>query len=503
MARVLEEQSRSLREFRLLPGFTPLEAGMAGVSLRVPLCRDREGAAGDTLDLQVPILSAAMQAVTGQEMAIAIAQLGGMGVLPSSQPALAQCAVVEKLKRWKAGFQTDLVTLSPSQTLSEVASLIESSGYRRFPVTDSGLFNGHLLGVLSDKDFDPRRDLEFHVSDRMRKDVQVGVEIDDLDEANRLMIGYGRGFLPIVSQEGTLLSVVFKKDRDKHLSQPAETVDSHRRLRVAAAISTHPEDRERARALHASGVDCFVIDASDGHTQFQADTIEFLRGLCDKPVIAGNVVTAAGFEFLAGAGADAVKVGMGIGSGCITQEVKATGRGQATALAEVAAARDAWAKRHGTRLPLIADGGMGGTAEITVALALGADCVMLGNLLARFSESAGRRVRGPAGEDRKEYWMEGSERAHNMRRYSQTAGDFFAEGVEGFVPHAGSIYDGLPRLTAALRSALSTVGCATVADLQERAVLEPLSPAGLGDSAVRGMTIGSLPLAPAAEGPFS
>jgi IMP dehydrogenase len=316
------------------------------------------------------------------------------------------------------------------------------------------------------------------------------------------MIEHGRGFLPIVSEEGTLLSVVFKKDRDKHLSHPAETVDRRRRLRVAAAVSTHPEDRERARELFASGVDCFVIDASDGHTRYQAETIEFLHQLGDRPVIAGNVVTAAGFDFLADAGADAVKVGMGIGSGCITQQVKATGRGQATALVDVAAARDGRAQQTGARLPLIADGGLAGPAEIVIAFALGADSVMLGNLLARFSESAGRRVRGPAGEDCKEYWMEGSERAHNARRYAQTSCDFFAEGVEGFVPYAGSIDQGLPKLTAALRSALSTAGCANLMELQQHAVLEPVSPAGLGDGAVRSMTPGALPgaLAPHSRG---
>jgi IMP dehydrogenase len=428
-----------------------------------------------------------MQAVTGPEMAIAIAQLGGIGVVPVSQSVEDQCAVVEQVKRFKAGFQTGLLTLAPERSLAEVVSLMQSTGYRRFPVTDNGIFHGRLLGVLSDKDFDPRRDLAYRVADRMQKDVQVGVEVDDLDEANRLMIDYGRGFLPIVSEEGTLLSVVFKKDRDKHLRHPAETVDDERRLRVAAAISTHPEDRERARALAAAGVDAFVIDASDGHTRFQADTLEFLRAHCDLSLIAGNVVTGEGFDFLAAAGADAVKVGMGVGSGCITQEVKATGRGQATAIAEVAAARDQLAEARGRRLPLIADGGIAGPADIVVALALGADSVMLGNLLARFSESAGQLVRGAAGEDWKEYWMEGSERAQNTRRYAQSSGHFFAEGIEGFVPHLGSIYEGLPALLRALRSAIATAGCRSVAELHERAVLEPLSDVGLGDSAVRGM----------------
>jgi IMP dehydrogenase len=438
------------------------------------------------LTLAAPFVSAAMQAVTGEEMAIAIAQLGGIGFVPVSQPIDTQCAVVEAVKRFKAGFQTEIRTLSPSERLGEVLQLMQATGHTRFPVTDTGIFHGHLLGVLTDNDFDPRRDLDFRVADRMRKDVQVGVEIEDLDEANRLMVETGRGFLPIVSEEGTLLSVVFKKDRDKHLEHPAETVGENRRLRVAAAISTHPEDRERTRALLEHGVDVIAIDASDGHTAYQAETIEFVKTLSDVPVVAGNVVTAAGFDFLAAAGANAVKVGMGIGSGCTTQEMKATGRGQATALMEVAAARDRHASDTGTRLPLIADGGIAGPAEIAVALALGADTVMLGNLLARFSESPGQVV-STRGEAWKEYWMEGSRRAANARRYAQTPGLFFEEGIEGWVPHAGSIYDELPKLALALRSALATAGCRTIAELQERAVLELQSEASLRDAAVRGM----------------
>jgi IMP dehydrogenase len=489
--RVLDRPSRSLRELRLLPALTPADGGLSSTSLETPLCLS---AGQDAIRLARPFVSAAMQAVTGADMAVAIAQLGGIGVVPVSQTVEAQCRTVAAVKRFKAGFQQDILTLAPSQTLREAAALMERTGHTRFPVTDTGIFHGRLLGVLTDNDFDPRSDLDFHVVDRMRKDVQVGVEIDDLNEANRLMVETGRGFLPIVSQEGTLLSVVFKKDRDKHLRHPAETVDTNRRLRVAAAVSTHPEDRQRVPALLEHGADLLVIDASDGHTVFQADTIAAIKATGDVPVIAGNVVTASGFAHLAEAGADAVKVGMGVGSGCITQEMKATGRGQATAIQEVAEARDRFADRTGRRLPLIADGGIGGPAEIVVALALGADCVMLGNLLARFSESPGRIVRGAHGGDVKEYWMEGSRRAANARRYAQTREGFFEEGIEGWVPHEGSIYDGLPVLAQALRSALSTAGCRSIAELQERAVLEPQSEASLAVAAVRGMERSGVPI---------
>lgn len=493
MATILESPSRSLKEFRLLPGETSALGGMHHVSLETRLCRDPSVKCSTGgphhLTLAAPFVSAAMQAVTGPAMAIAVARLGGIGVVPVSQSADAQCAVVEAVKRFKGGFQTGLRTLSPGQSLAEVAAIIRATGYTRFPVTDTGIFHGRLLGVLTDHDFDPYEDLDYCVADRMRKDVQVGIEIDDLREANRLMIEMGRGFLPIVSREGTLLSVVFKKDRDKHLRHPDETIDAERRLRVAAAVSTHPEDRARIRALLASGVDVLAIDASDGHTAFQRDTIAFAKSQGDVPVIAGNVVTAEGFSFLAEAGADAVKVGMGVGSGCITQAMKATGRGQATALSEITAARDRHAATTEQYIPLIADGGIGSAAEIVVALALGADSVMLGNLLARYSESPGELVRGRSGESLKEYWMEGSHRAANARRYGHAQSLFFEEGIEGFVPHEGSIYEGLPRVMLAVRSAIATAGCVNLGELRDRAVLERQSEASLRDAAVRGMTV--------------
>jgi IMP dehydrogenase len=481
--RILSTPARSLKEYRLLPRLTPSGGGLESVSLSTRLCRKGDG----FVELGTPFISAAMQAVTGPEMAIAIAQLGGIGIVPVSQPIEAQCDAVARVKRYKAGFQTDLCTLSPEQSIAEVLERMAKTGYSTFPVTDTGVFHGRLLGVLTDKDFDARRDLHCLVVDRMRKDVQSGVEIEDLDAANRLMIEYGRGFLPIVSQEGTLLSVVFKRDRDKHLHHPKETVDAERRLRVGAAVSTHPEDRERAQALLELDVDVLLIDASDGHTDFQSEMLGFVKAEADVPVIAGNVVTADGFDFLAANGADAVKIGMGIGSGCTTQTVKATGRGQATALMEISSRRDEHHARTGTYIPLIADGGITSPAEIAVALALGSDAVMLGNLLARHTESPGQLVRGPRGEIFKEYWMEGSLRAANARRYGQTRRTFFEEGIEGLVPHCGSIHEGLPKLELAVRSAVATAGCKEISALHRDAILERQSATSLRDGTVNNM----------------
>lgn len=487
MAQILPAPARSLKEFRLLPGYTAADEGMSQVSLATRLCRQGKG----FLEMRIPLVSAAMQAVTGVDMAIALAQLGGIGVLPVSQTMAEQCAQVAAVKRFKAGFQTQIVTLSPEQSIAEVIAIIAETGYSTFPVTDTGMFHGTLVGVLTDKDFDGRYDGTRQVAERMRTDVQVGVGIDDLKTANQLMIQYGRGFLPIVSAEGTLQSVVFKKDLDRHIQHPHATIDAHKRLRVGAAVSTHPEDRERVQALLEQDVDVLVIDASDGHTAFQRDMLTWIKSCAAVPVIAGNVVTGDGFRFLADAGADAVKVGMGIGSGCTTQEVRATGRGQATALMQVAAARDELARHTGVYIPLIADGGMGSPAEMVVALALGADALMLGNLLARFTESPGQIVRNAAGKPMKEYWMEGSQRARSHRRYAQLRDTFFAEGIVGQVPHLGSIYDKLPVMLRMLQAALATAGCCTIARLHTHAVLERQSARALQDGQVHSMVCAS------------
>jgi IMP dehydrogenase len=483
MAQILSAPAWSLKEFRLLPGYTPADGSVRDVSLATRLCRQGDG----YLHLQTPFVSAAMQAVTGVDMAIAMAQLGGIGILPVSQTIEAQCAKVDAVKRFKAGFQTQIITLSPEQSIADVIAIMAETGYSTFPVTDTGVFHGTLLGVMTDKDFDVRYDRNCQVAERMKTDVQVGVAIDDLKVANQLMITYGRGFLPIVSAERTLLSVVFKKDLDKHIQHPHATIDAHKRLCVGAAVSTHPEDRERVQALLEHDVDVLVIDASDGHTAFQRDMVTWIKSRYAVPVVGGNVVTGQGLQFLVDAGVDAVKVGMGIGSGCTTQEVRATGRGQATALLEVAAARQQVAEHTGVTISLIANGGISGPGDMVIALALGADTLMMGNVLARFTESPGQAIRNTAGELVKEYWMEGSLRARNHRRYAQLPELFFEEGIVGHVPHAGSIYDKLPVIVQMVRAALATTGCRSIDALHTYAVLERQSPVALQDSQIHNM----------------
>ena len=480
MAIVLNAPSHSLKEFRILPGYTPADGSLPYVSLGSKLCRSGD----DYIHLYVPLLSAAMQAVTGTDMAIALAQLGGIGILPVSQPIEEQCAKISQVKRFKGGFQTNIMTLSPEQPIATVIDIINQTGYTTFPVTDSGQFHGKLVGIFTDKDFDVRRDRERKVAERMKTDVQLGVDIQGLSAANELMIKYGRGFLPIVSQDGILQSAVFKKDLDKHLKHPNESIDAQKRLLVGAAVSTHPEDRERVQALVDHEVDVLVIDASDGHTEYQRQMLKFIKSNSEVPVIGGNVVTAQGFEFLVEADADAVKVGMGIASGCTTQEVKATGRGQGSALMDIVAARDERTRKDGVYIPLIADGGISGPADMSVAVALGADSIMMGNFFARYTESEGNLVRNAAGEIVKEYWMEGSMRAHNTRRYAMIKENFFEEGISGYVPHVGSIHDKLPTIIQMMRATLATTGCRTIDDLHANAVLEMQSHSALIDSQV-------------------
>ncbi|MFC1820897.1 IMP dehydrogenase [Thermodesulfobacteriota bacterium] len=481
MKQLIAKPAYSLKNFRLLPGYTDQNCGVRDVSLRTRLCCQGSG----HILLELPFLSAAMQAVTGVKMATALAELGGAGVIPLGDSIEDQCEKIKNIKHYRAGFQTDIVTFSPSHILAEVKDVIERTSFTTFPVTDTGVFHGKLLGIVTDKDFDPRYDLELKVDDRMKKKVQVGMEIEDLKEANRLMIKYGKGFLPIVSREGTLQSVVFKKDLDKHIRHPNATVDSNKRLRAGAAVSTYPEDRERIRELAEMETDFLVIDSSDGFTFYQKDTIEWIKKNFETLVIGGNIVTAEAFQMLVDAGADGVKVGIGTGSGCTTQEVKATGRGQATAIMEVAEARDIYANNN-RYIPIIADGGINSPSDIAIALAMGADSVMMGNFFARFTESPGRS-HNIDGKIVKEYWMEGSLRAHNYRRYGQANELFFEEGINGFVPYVGSIYDFLPVSRKRLEATFSTAGALTIDDFHNLAVIELQSTLAQRDSRIHDM----------------
>lgn len=487
MAILVNSTSTSLKEYRLLPGLTTEHSSRNNVSLHSRLCRSANG----YLSLNIPFLSASMQAVSDERLAIALARLGGVSVIPVLPDGESQVAMIRKVKHYKAGFQTDLFTFAPDTKISQVVEHQYTTGHSIYPVTDNGLFHGKLLGVITDKDFDAQKDLQISVSNRMKTDLVTAQENTTLIQAKAIMIDSGRGFLPIVSAEDTLQSVVFRKDLEHHIRFPNASEDTYGRLVVGAAITTHPQHRKRISQLINESVDFFVIDASDGFSEFQKESILYIKSLTDTPVIAGNVVTSDAFEYLVEAGADAVKVGMGIGSGCITQEAKATGRGQASALMEVVNARDKRLDSGGDYIPIIADGGLSSPADICIALALGADTVMMGNYFAQCTESPGE-IHYHDGQALKRYWMEGSVQAKNLGRYflgdsNSASAEYFAEGVSGWVTHLGSIFDLVPESCSKLKASLSSAGCNSISQLHRSARLEYQSPVALGDSAVHNM----------------
>ncbi len=470
MARNVQfEPSRTLTEFRLLPGLTTPETTIDRVSLRTPLVLrpDRN----EAVMLKAPVVAAAMQSVSGVKMGIELAKLGGVAFIYASQPIDDQAAMVRRIKSHKAGF-VEPRTIGPDLPLREVDALRKDAGFSTFPVVTE---DGRLLGLITRRDYDVRAHGELPVRDRMipRDQLDVGIGITDLEEANAILIEGHRSVLPIVDEDDRLLSLVFRKDIEDHLDNPDQVVDGRKRLVAVAAINTH-DHTDRVPALVEAGVDVVGVDSSDGHTCYQRATIEWVRGEYPTlPVVGGNVITGEGFDFLVESGAGAVKVGMGGGSICITQEQKGTGRGLATAVMKVAEARDRYREKTGIHVPVIADGGIVHSKDVVVALALGADAVMMGRYFARMDESPTEKIR-IGGRVMKPYWGEGAARARawSPARYDQAA---FLEGVEGFVEYAGKLRDNLPELASKLRAAMASCGCATIAELQEKAELELVS----------------------------
>jgi IMP dehydrogenase len=470
MARTISQTpSRALAEFRLLPRLTTAESVPAKVSLRAPLVTCP--ATGVTLHLNIPVASAAMQAVSGPQMGIALAKQGGVALVFCSQTIAAQAESVARIKRHKAGF-VEPRTVSPEATIREVAELSRATGFSIFPVVDAA---GMLVGIVSRKDYDPGRHEGRKVTERMipRARLEVGVEITDLSDANALLLDGHHSVLPIVDRQGKLLSLVFKKDLEEYAENPLQVADDRKRLIAAAAINTH-DFEERVPALVEAGADALAVDSSDGYSFYQGRTLDWLRARYPSlPVVGGNVVTGAGFDFLVEHGAGAVKVGMGSGTICITQEQKGTGRGLATALLDVVAARDRHLARTGRYIPVVADGGVVTAKDIVIALALGADTVVMGRYFARMEESPSEKV-VVNGRVMKAYWGEGSARAREWKtaRYGQGV---FVEGVEGLVEYAGKLADNLPETLAMIRSSMASCGCATLALLHQDAELELVS----------------------------
>lgn len=463
------EASRTLMEFRLLPGLTTEETTLYNISLRTPLvfCEKENS----KYFLNIPIVAAAMQSVSGVRMGVELATLGGTAFVFASQTAVQQANMVHHIKRHKAGFVPP-ETVEAETPIRDINEMTRRRGYNTFPVVDD---NKKLLGIITKNDYDVKPHGDLPVKSRMilRKDLTVGVNIDDIKEANTLLRETHQSVLPIVNEQDQLLYLVFRKDIRNHLDNPNEVLDEHKRLLVTASINTHDYET-RVPALVEAGVDILALDSSDGHSTFQADAMKWTgKHYPEIPVIAGNIITGAGFDFLVEHGARAVKVGMGGGSICITQEQKGTGRGLATSIIKTAEARNKYYKKTGKYIPLIADGGIVNAKDVIIALALGADYVMMGRYFARMDESPTEKMT-IKNQVMKPYWGEGSARAREWKeiRYNQSQ---FVEGVEGFVQYAGKLRDNLPETLAKIKASMSSVGAPNIKEFHQKAELEVVS----------------------------
>ena len=473
MAIYFNEPSRTFSEYLLIPGYTSEECIPDNVSLRTPLVKFRKGEE-PTLSLNVPFASAIMQSVSNDTMAIALAKEGGISFIYGSQSIEDEAAMVARVKSYKAGFVPSASNITPDATLKDVLELKERNGYSTMAVTEDGSATGKLLGIVSSRDYRvSRMELSTCVSEFMTplEKLVTAPEGTSLKEANDIIWDHKLNSLPIVDAAGRLLYFVFRKDYAEHKNNPNEILDDHKRYVVGAGINSR-DYAERVPALIEAGADVLCIDSSEGFSCWQKKTIDFIREKYGDSVKvgAGNVVDADGFLFLAEAGADFVKVGIGGGSICITRETKGIGRGQATALIEVAAARDDYYKRTGVYIPICSDGGLVHDYHMTLALAMGADFLMMGRYFARFDESPTAKLI-VNGSYVKEYWGEGSNRARNWQRYDLGGQSklSFEEGVDSYVTYAGPLHDNLEKSVYKIKSTMCNCGVTNLADLKRDA----------------------------------
>lgn len=479
MAKYSQEPSRTFSEYLLIPGYTSEKCIPANVSLQTPLVKFKKGEA-PKITLNIPLVSAIMQSVSDDKMAIALAKEGGISFIYGSQSPESEANMVRRVKAYKAGFVVSDSNLTPDDSLKDVLDLVERNGHNTIAVTSDGTSNGKLLGMVTSRDYRvSRMSLEDKVSSFMtpREKLVVAPSSVTLSEANDIIWDNKLNTLPIVDDEDRLLYFVFRKDYEQHKENPLEVLDNEKRYLVGAGINTLDYEK-RIPLLVDAGADVLCIDSSEGYTVWQQKTIEFIRSKYGNGVLvgAGNVVDKDGFLFLAKAGADFVKVGIGGGSICITRETKGIGRGQATALIEVAAARDEYYKETGIYIPICSDGGIVQDYHMTLALAMGADFIMLGRYFARFDESPTAKL-NINGNYVKEYWGEGSNRARNWQRYDLggKSGLSFEEGVDSYVPYAGKLSDNVRKSLYKVKSTMCNCGVTTIEDLHKDAKLTLVS----------------------------
>ncbi len=480
MAFYYSEPSHTFSEYLLVPGYTSPDCIPANISLRTPLVKYRKGQEESPISLNIPLVSAIMQSVSNDTLAVALAREGGMSFIYGSQSIESEAAMVARVKSYKAGFVPSDSNLPPEATLRDVLDLKARNGHSTVAITADGTNQGKLLGIVTSRDYRvSRMDPATCVTEFMTpyERLITAPEGTSLKEANDIIWDHKLNSLPIVSADGRLLYFVFRKDYEQHKENPSEMLDSHKRYMVGAGINTKDYE-QRVPALVEVGADVLCIDSSEGYSCWQERTLAFIRERYGDSVKvgAGNVVDRDGFRFLAQAGADFVKVGIGGGSICITRETKGIGRGQATALIEVAAARDEYYEETGIYVPICSDGGIVHDYHMTLALAMGADFIMLGRYFARFDESPTNRVL-VNGQYMKEYWGEGSNRARNWQRYDLGGGNglAFEEGVDSYVTYAGPLKDNVAKSLYKVKSTMCNCGVTSIPDLQKNARLTLVS----------------------------
>ena len=496
MAFYYSEPSHTFSEYLLIPGYSSEDCIPDRVSLRTPLTKYRKGQEEPAISLNVPLVSAIMQSVSNDTLAIALAKEGGLSFIFGSQSVESQAAMVAKVKGYKAGFVVSASNLTPENTLADVLALKERNGFSTVAITDDGTATGKLLGIVTSRDYRvSRMDGNEKVATFMtpREKLITAPASTTLKEANDIIWDHKLNSLPIVDDNDHLMYFVFRKDYASHKANPQELLDSKKRDLVGAGINTR-DYATRVPALLEAGADVLCIDSSEGFTCWQEKTIAWVREHYGDSVKigAGNVVDRDGFLFLAKAGADFVKVGIGGGSICITRETKGIGRGQATALIEVAAARDEYYKETGIYVPICSDGGIVHDYHMTLALAMGADFLMLGRYFARFDESPTPKVM-VNGAYMKEYWGEGSNRARNWQRYDLGGASklSFEEGVDSYVTYAGSLHDNVEASLYKVKSTMCNCGVLNIPDLQRDAKLTLVSSVSIVEGGYHDVTLRS------------
>ncbi len=480
MAQILGDISRTFSEFLLLPNLTDERCIPTNVSLKTPLVKFKKGEEPKYY-ANIPLVSAIMQSVSGEKMGIALAREGGVSFIYGSQPIEEQAQMVYRVKKHKAGFVISDSNVKSGTALKDVLALVKKTGHSTVIITEDGTANGKFLGIVTDKDYRITRDNQDEPIDNFMTKAENTITAKKgttLAEANDIIWEHKINCLPILTEEGNLKYLVFRKDYEERKNNPNSLLDENKRYVVGAGINTRDYE-QRVPALVDAGVDLLCIDSSDGYSVWQKNTIAFIREKYGDSVKvgAGNVVDKEGFYYLADAGADFIKVGVGGGSICITRETKGIGRGQASALIDVIEARNEYFERTGIYIPVCSDGGIVHDYHITLALALGADFVMMGRYFARFAESPTRVVK-MGNNYVKEYWGEGSNRAKNWQRYDMGEDKeklSFEEGVDSYIPYAGPLKDNLDITVHKIKSTMCNCGAITLQELHDKARLTLVS----------------------------